>query len=67
MNTFGKIILFAAVIFVAYELFTNNLQVLGTGLFLFIPLLLCGAMMLFMHHGGHENHEDKSIKPVNHH
>ena len=60
MNTFVKIILFVAGIFVVYGFFTNSWQVPGIGVFLLVPLLLCVGMMLFMNHGGTDKKEGEA-------
>ncbi|MEO6508977.1 MAG: hypothetical protein ABIO02_03415 [Patescibacteria group bacterium] len=60
MNTFKKIMIAAGVGLLLYSIFASTLHMPVIGTFLLIPLLLCGAMMLFMNHGSTDEKEGKA-------
>ena len=52
MNTFRKVILYALGIFSVYSLIASltHMPIMGVGLFLFLPVVLCIGMFLYMDH-----------------
>lgn len=58
MNTFGKVLLYGVGIVAIYSLAVTFLKapVLGGGSLIFLLLLACPLMMLFMHSGGSHDH-----------
>lgn len=59
MNTIVKILLYAVGIFAVYSLIVTFLHapILGGGSLVFLLLLACPLMFLFMDHGGSHNHD----------
>lgn len=62
MNTIGKVILYTVGIFLVYSLITTFIHApfMGTGSLLFLLLLACPLMFLFMDHSGSHSHGGKS-------
>lgn len=62
MNNIWKIVMVAGVVFLGYSIFATIFHVPLFGSYLLIPLLLCGAMHLFMNHGEKHEHSTSNKK-----
>lgn len=62
MNKFGKIILYVVGIFAVYSLVATlfNAPILAGGSLIFLLLLACPLMFLFMDHGGSHKQKESS-------